>query len=98
MPAAGGLALATAVRVVDGVHGHAAHRGADAFPALAASLAEFQVEVLRVAHHTDRGQALLTHAADLTGAQLDLCVARVPACQGHRGTRAAGHLAALARL
>src|SRR3546814_15203602 len=43
MAAAGGAAFAAAVRMVDRVHGHAAHRRALAQPAVAAGLSELGV-------------------------------------------------------
>src|SRR5215472_3751245 len=57
VPAAGGLALAAAHRVVDRVHRHAADRRALALPPVAASLAELDVALLGVADLADRGPA-----------------------------------------
>src|SRR5690606_16036330 len=53
----GGLALATAVRVVDGVHDHATDGRADALPPHAAGLAPVDVGLLGVAHLADGGAA-----------------------------------------
>src|SRR5688572_19610202 len=64
-----GLALATAVRMVDRVHRQAAHRRADAAPALGAGLAEVPQVVLFVADFADRRAALGRDLADLAGAQ-----------------------------
>src|ERR1700722_1979136 len=63
----GGLALATTVRVVDRVHGHATHRRALALPAVAARLAELDVAVLGVADLADGRAALDGHPANFTG-------------------------------
>ena len=61
MTAAGATALAAAVRVVDRVHRHTAHRRADAAPALGAGLAELAQAVLGVADLADRRAALTEH-------------------------------------
>src|SRR5262245_58688414 len=67
--ARGGLpALAAAMRVVDGVHRHAAHRRAHAAPAHPAGLADRFQRVLLVADLADRGAAVHVHLADLAGA------------------------------
>src|SRR5687767_4044608 len=57
MPAARGLPLAAAQRVVDGVHGHAAVRGADAAPARGARLAERLILPIEVPHLAHRRHA-----------------------------------------
>src|SRR5206468_1991765 len=57
MAPARALALATAKRMVNGVHGHAAHGRADALPPLAPGLAELDVALLGVAHLGHRGPA-----------------------------------------
>src|SRR5262245_45460471 len=61
------LALATAVRVVVGVHHHAAHLRAAAHVAAASGLADVLVLVIQVAHLSDRGHALGAHPAHLAG-------------------------------
>src|SRR6476619_6620191 len=67
-----GLALAAAVRVIDRVHHHAAHRGTNATPALAAGFADrFQV-VLFIADLADGRAAIHVHFADLARAQAQL--------------------------
>src|SRR5918992_85176 len=53
--AGGRLALATAVRVVAGVHHHAAHLRAAAHVAAASGLADLLVLMVQVAHLADRG-------------------------------------------
>src|SRR5262249_11100303 len=61
------LALTTAERVVDRVHGHAAHVGALALPPVAAGLAHLHQRCLGVADRADRGAAVDGHAAHLRG-------------------------------
>src|SRR5882757_606798 len=63
----GRLALATTVRVVDRVHGHAADGRALALPPHAAGLAPVDVGLLGVAHLADRRAAAHVDVADLTG-------------------------------
>src|SRR3546814_538146 len=98
MAAAGGAAFAAAVRMVDRVHGHAAHRRALAQPAVAAGLAELGVGLIRVGHRPDRGHALRPHHAHLAGAQAQQRVAGVAADELHIGAGGARDLAAPARL
>src|SRR3954464_10983016 len=89
---AGRLALATAVRVVDGVPRHTAHRRALALPAHAAGLAPVDVGLLRIADLADRGTAADVDVADLTGRHAQLRVRTVLRDQLHRRTRRAGDL------
>src|ERR1700750_3132399 len=70
MPAARGLALAAAVRVIDRVHGHAAVGWTNALPAVASRLTDGHVLVVRIAHLPDRCHALDQHAPRLAGRQL----------------------------
>src|SRR5476651_1994426 len=63
--AALGLALAAAVRMVDGVHGDAADVRAPAQPAGAAGLAEGLLAVVAVADDADGGAALGVHQPEL---------------------------------
>src|SRR6185312_16364218 len=79
--AAGGLALAAAMRVVDRVHGDATDVRAAAHVADAAGLAEHLVHVVRVGHGADRGHAAVEHHAQLARPQADLGVAGVTADQ-----------------
>src|SRR5690242_12258941 len=72
VPAAGGLALAAAHRVVDRVHGHAANGGPAALPPVAARLAELDVALLGVADLADRGAAAHVHPPDLAGRHAEL--------------------------
>src|SRR3954452_3121591 len=74
---AGGLALTTAMRVVDGVHRHTAHRRALALPAHAAGLAPVDVRLLGVADLADGGAAADVDVADLTGRHPQLRVRTV---------------------
>src|SRR6185295_4750568 len=63
------LPFTPAVRMVDGVHGHAAHGRPDSAPALPTSFADrFQI-VFLIAHFPDRSSAVHVHAADLARAQ-----------------------------
>src|SRR3546814_10399534 len=70
MAAARGAAFAAAVRVVDRVHGNAAHRRTLAEPAVATGLAELGVGLVRLLHRTDRSTALGPLHAHLPGAEL----------------------------
>src|SRR5690349_20267526 len=65
----GGLALATTVRVVDGVHDHTADGRALALPAHAAGLAPVDVGLLGVADLADRGAAADVDETHLAGRQ-----------------------------
>src|SRR4051812_16833500 len=63
-------AFTTTVRVVDGVHAHAAHSRADAEPAGASGLAADHVHVVHIADLSDGRVADGEDLADLTGGQL----------------------------
>src|SRR4051794_30654572 len=67
VPSTGRLALTAAMRVVDRVHGHAAHRWALALPAHPAGLAPVDVGLLGVADLPDGGPAAGVDIADLPG-------------------------------
>src|SRR5712692_8095867 len=67
-------AFAAAVRMVDRVHRHAAHRRANAPPALASCLADRLEVVLGIAGLADGGAAVDVHLADLARAQPQLRV------------------------
>src|SRR5688572_32177902 len=60
-----GLALAAAVRVIDGVHHHATHRRTNAAPADRAGFAVAAKVVLVVADFADGGTAIDVHLARL---------------------------------
>src|SRR5579859_5655616 len=98
VPAAGGLALAAAVRMVDGIHDHAAHRGADALPAAGAGLAVLAQVVLVEPDLADGGAAVHVHLAHLAGAQAQRAVGALAGHHLHRRAGAAGQLRALAGL
>src|SRR5262245_14378477 len=66
VPAAGGLALAAAERVVDRVHGHSADGRALALPPHPAGLAPADVRLLGIADLADRRPAPDVDIADLT--------------------------------
>src|SRR3989304_8544806 len=61
MPAGGGLAFPAPMRVIDRVHGHAAHRRAHAAPAPAPGLAPRFPRMLFIADFADGGAALDVH-------------------------------------
>src|SRR6195952_6164729 len=92
-----GAAFAAAVRVVDRVHGDAAHRRADALPALGARLAVVAQAVLFVRDLADRGAAVDVDLADFARAQANLRVGAFARQQGAGGARRARDLRALAR-
>src|ERR1035438_6883305 len=96
--ATGGPALATTMRVVDGVHDHAADGRADAHPAGAAGLADLDVFMLEVADGADGRVALQMDLADLTGGHAELGVVVFLGHELGEGAGGAGDLAALARL
>src|SRR5205085_11733362 len=98
VPAALRLALAAAVRVVDGVHRGAAHRRALALPAAAARLAAGDVLVVDVADLTDGRAARERHAPHLAGGQAQHRMR--PVLRDELDARAgrAGHLRTLPRL
>src|SRR6185436_13666965 len=66
-----GLALTTAVRMVAGVHHHAADLGAPPHVAAASGLADVLVLVIQVAHLADRGHAGGVHPPHLAGREPD---------------------------
>src|SRR4051812_26769584 len=55
----GSAAFAAAERMVDRVHGNAAHRRHAALPAIAPGLADIDVAVVRVGDRADRREAVL---------------------------------------
>src|SRR5215831_796277 len=89
-----GFALATAVRVIDGVHGEPAHRRAHALPALGTCLAVAAQVVLIVAHLADGGAAVDVHLACLSRFQAQIRVDPLARREGHRGAGAARQLPA----
>ena len=92
------LALAAAVRMVDGVHRRAAHGRTHAAPAGAAGLAAGEVRVVGVAELADRGATGEADAAQLAGGEPDDAVALLLGLQLRAGAGAAHQLAAAARL
>ena len=89
----GGLALATTVGVVDGVHGHAAGLGALALPAVAAGLADLDRVRLGVADLADGGAAVDGNPTHLGAGQAQGGVVAFLGDQLHARSGAAGHLA-----
>src|SRR5688572_3873831 len=65
VPAAGGLPLTPAVRMIHGVHRHAAVDWLPAHPPLAPRLADRNVLVVQISHLADGGVAVHVHAAHL---------------------------------
>src|SRR5687768_204979 len=90
-----GLALATAVRVVDRVHHHTANGRANTHVALHTGLAQLAQAVLFVGDFADGGAALDVDLANLTGAHADLGVGAFARQQRRGGTGRAGDLGAL---
>src|SRR5690606_8432717 len=93
-----GLGLATAVRMVDRVHGRAADGRLDAEPALRTGLAQLLQVVLDVADFTDGGAALGRHATHLARTQAERGVHAFARDQLHAGAGGTGDLRTLARL
>src|SRR5262245_31859032 len=92
------LALAAAVRVVDGIHRGAAHRRALAAPPAAAGLAARDVLVVDVPDLADRRPARERHAAHLTGWETQDREGAVLGDELDARAGRARHLRALARL
>src|SRR4029079_2126597 len=98
MAAALRLAFAAAVRMVDRVHGRAAHGRALAEPATPAGLAARDVAVLDVADLADGRAAGEEHAAHLARGETPPRLRAVLGDELHAGACGAGHLAALGGL
>src|SRR6478752_1410890 len=94
----GGLALATALGVVDGVHGDTTDGRALALPPHPAGLAPVDVALLGVAHLADRGAAAQVDVADLARRHTQLGVGAVLGDELDLRTCGAGDLGAAARL
>src|SRR3954451_6998012 len=97
VPATRCLALATAVRVVDRVHRHAADGRPLALPTHPAGLAPVDVALLGVAHLADGGAAAHVDVADLAGRHPQLGERTLLGHQLHAGTGRPGDLGATAR-
>ena len=97
MTTARGFALTTAVRVIDGVHGHTAIGGANALPTIASRLADSYVFVIGIADLAYGRHAGHQHAASFTGRQLQESVVAFLGHQLGRGAGGAHHLRAFAR-
>src|SRR5215213_8595651 len=96
VPASGGLALATTVRMVDRVHGDATDGRTLALPAHPAGLAPVDVGLLGVADLADGGAAAHVDVADLTGRHAQLRVGAVLGDELHAHPGRAGDLRAAA--
>src|SRR6478736_2442503 len=94
----GGLALATAMGVVDGVHGDTTDGRALALPPHPAGLAPVDVALLGVAHLADRGAAAQVDVADLARRHTQLGVGAVLGDELDLGAGRAGDLGAATRL
>src|SRR5262249_40379723 len=92
------LALAAAVRVVDGVHRGAADGRTLAEPAATTGLAARDVLVVRIAALPDRGAAGEQHAAQLSGREAQHGVRVVLGHELDSRAGAPGHLASAAGL
>src|SRR5687768_10632058 len=92
------LALAAAVRVVDGVHGRAAHGRALAAPSAAAGLPACDVLVIGVPDLADGRPARERHAPKLARRKAQDAVALVLRDELDPGAGTARHLSAPARL
>src|SRR5438552_13997506 len=98
MPAARGLALAAAMRVIDRVHRDAAHRRLAAEPAVPAGLADDDVLMIRVRHRADRRAAFGAHHPHLARGHPQQRIALIAADQLDISAGRAGDLTPLARL
>src|SRR5262245_5227294 len=96
MAPAAGATLATAHRMIDGVHGDAAVVRTTPEPALATGFAQADVLVVEVRDLADGGAAGDVDLANLAARQLHLGVVAVLGHQLRRGARGAHQLAALA--
>src|SRR5256885_6686095 len=94
----GRAAFAAAVRMVDRVHCHAAHRRAHAAPALAAGLADRLEVMFGIADLADGRAAIDMHLADLARAKPELRVRAFARQHLHMRARRARELRALAGL
>src|SRR5262245_42072913 len=90
--------LAPAHRMVDRVHGDAAHRRPDAHPPGTPGLPDRDVLVVEVADLADGGEAVHVDQPDLAGGQLDVGHLAFLGDQLSPGARAPAELPALARL
>src|SRR6185312_2336851 len=95
VPAAAAVGASTH-RVVDRIHRDAAHRRADAAPAVGAGLADRAQAVLFVADGADRRAAVDVHLADLARVHAQLRVRAFARQELHRRARGARDLRALA--
>src|SRR5262245_35446715 len=89
---------ATAIGVIDGVHGDRAHRRPGAAPAGSPGLAGDLVHVVRVGDRSHRRHALLAHASGLAGIEAQDRPAGVATDELRIGPCGTGNLAAAARL
>src|SRR6188472_755002 len=88
----GGAALAAAMRVVNRVHGNAAHHGPPPLPPHAACLADRDIGIIRVRDGADGRHALCRHHARLARVEPEDRVARIAADELHVSARGAREL------
>src|SRR5581483_5772 len=89
-----GAPLAAAMRMIDRIHRHAAHRRPYAAPAHGARLADLAQVMLLVAHFADGRAAVYVNLADFPGAQPQLGVGSFARKELHRRASGAGELRA----
>src|SRR6266568_1843163 len=92
------LAFAAAVRMIHGVHSHAANRRLNTAPACAAGLAEGFVLMVKIAHLADRRHALYGKLANFAGRQLHQSNFTFLAEKLRRGPCGPNHLPAATRI
>src|SRR5439155_14091754 len=98
MTAAGGLAFAAAMRVIDRVHRDTAHRGLAAEPAVPPGLADHDILVVGFRDRTDRRAAFVADHAHLARGHADEGIALLSTDEPNVDAGGAGDLASLARL
>ena len=98
MAAAGGLAFAAAMGMIDRIHGHAAHRRPHAAPAIGAGLAERAQVMFGIRHHAHGRAAFREHLAHFARAQAQSRIFTFPRHELYRRARTARDLGAFAWL
>src|SRR5437667_7806272 len=92
----GSFSFTASVRVVHGIHRHAAHVWANAAPARASGFTQRNIFVLDVSHLADSRATLDGHAANLAGRHAQLRMISFFGEQLRKGPRSPRHLAAFA--
>src|SRR5712692_9190891 len=96
-PTAFRLTLAAAHRMVDWVHGHAAHMRTTPAPAGATGFAARDIHVIDISNLADGGVSVLVNAADFARRQFHERITAFEVVQGRLLTGAASNLPAAAR-